>query len=94
MLGGTSMISAEELRNIPTKSQKLNFYERHQLRKIERKVKRSQKKGKLFINIRIILWRDGKYILEALKQQKGYNIWYYYTRYTGHHLVVSWEKKQ
>ncbi len=87
------MISAEELRNIPTKSQKLNFYERHQLRMIERKVKRQQKKGKLFINIRIILWRDGKYIVKEL-EKKGYDALYYYTRYTGHHLTIRWEKKQ
>ena len=91
MLGGTSMISAEELRNIPTKKE-LNFYERHQLRIIERKVKRKHKKGELRINISIILWRDGKYIVKEL-EKKGYDVIYYYTRYTGHHLIISWKKK-
>lgn len=95
MLGGTVMISAEELRNIPQKNQskRLSFFQRIQLRKIERKIKKEHKKGKVHINMGIVLWGDSESILVTL-EEKGYDVCYFYTRYTGHRLTICWKENK
>lgn len=89
MLGGTTMIiSAEELRNMKKNDKKLNIFYKIHLKRVERIIKRVNRRGKTGISISV--WFTNDSILELLRN-KGYSAYYWRSRYScGPHLIISW----